>query len=347
MKSDAPLALIDRLIELTATRERQAMDACIVDAVRALLGARQVEILRLLGDAGDERWLVAASVQGDGEVRTADASWIDLNELPTLDDQPQWAQWVRRAEQVISPGVQGVQAVWPLQTYPGISGLLLAQLDEAPQALDCHAVRGLLEIFRNQLATLDYTESDTLTGLLNRKSFDETFYRASALPMALAMAVDNERRQPIQQRYWLGVIDVDHFKLVNDRFGHLIGDEVLLLLSRVMRQSFRFQDKLYRFGGEEFVVLLRCPDEEAAMVAMDRFRRRVEQQLFPRAEHVTVSVGFTDVRVGDTPPAAVERADLAVYYAKHQGRNQVRSHAALVRAGELADANQSGDVEFF
>jgi diguanylate cyclase (GGDEF)-like protein len=148
-------------------------------------------------------------------------------------------------------------------------------------------------------------------------------------------------------RYWLGVIDIDHFKQVNDQHGHLIGDEVLLLLSRVMRSSFRFLDKLYRFGGEEFVVLMRCHSEEDAQRALDRLRTNVANHLFPRVAHVTVSVGFTDVRSGDTPPAAVERADLAVYYAKHHGRNQVRSHAALVREGELADTTQTSDIEFF
>jgi diguanylate cyclase (GGDEF)-like protein len=156
-----------------------------------------------------------------------------------------------------------------------------------------------------------------------------------------------ERRLVREQRYWLGVIDIDHFKQVNDQHGHLIGDEVLLLLSRVMRQSFRFLDKLYRFGGEEFVVLLRCPGEDGAMAALQRFRTQVEAYVFPRVQHVTVSVGFTDVRSGDTPPAAVERADMAVYYAKRHGRNQVRSHAALVREGELSDLVQTSDVEFF
>jgi diguanylate cyclase (GGDEF)-like protein len=194
---------------------------------------------------------------------------------------------------------------------------------------------------------LDYSEADTLTGLLNRKSFDESFYKASALPLSQMQDDAAERRQSGTLRYWLGVIDIDHFKQVNDQHGHLIGDEVLLLLSRVMRGSFRFLDKLYRFGGEEFVVLLRCGGEEDALKAMERFRANVEAFRFPRVEHVTVSIGFTDVRSGDTPPAAVERADLAVYYAKHHGRNQVRSHAQLVREGQLADAAQTSDVEFF
>ncbi len=70
----------------------------------------------------------------------------------------------------------------------------------------------------------------------------------------------NRRHEQAQGSYWLTMIDIDHFKRVNDNYGHLIGDEVLLLLARLMRATFRFHDQLYRFGGEEFVVLLRCAD---------------------------------------------------------------------------------------
>jgi diguanylate cyclase (GGDEF)-like protein len=236
--------------------------------------------------------------------------------------------------------------LFPMSADAGIVGVVEV-LTSAPPEDDIRAMaRGVLGVFRNMLTLLDYSESDTLTGLLNRKSFDETFYKASALPLSHLADDHAERRQMGPLRYWLGVIDIDHFKLVNDHHGHLIGDEVLLL-SRVMRQSFRFLDKLYRFGGEEFVILMRCHSEDDAHRALERLRHNVDSHVFPRVEHVTVSVGFTDVRVGDTPPSAVERADLAVYHAKRHGRNQVRSHAALVREGELADTAQDSDIELF
>ena len=92
-----------------------------------------------------------------------------------------------------------------------------------------------------------------------------------------------ERRANTKTGYWLGVVDIDHFKRVNDGFGHLIGDEVLVLVARIMRQSFRHYDRLYRFGGEEFVVLLRGGDEEDAKAAFERFRTNVESYLFPRS----------------------------------------------------------------
>jgi len=115
----------------------------------------------------------------------------------------------------------------------------------------------------------------------------------------------------------------------------------------VMRSCFRFYDQVYRFGGEEFVVLLRCSGEDDAMAALERFREAVRGYVFPQVEHITVSVGFTDVRHGDSPNAAVERADRAVYFAKNHGRDQVRCHAALVRKGLLEDEKKAGDIDLF
>jgi diguanylate cyclase (GGDEF)-like protein len=146
---------------------------------------------------------------------------------------------------------------------------------------------------------------------------------------------------------WLAVIDIDHFKRVNDVYGHLIGDEVLLLLSRLMRSSFRFHDHLYRFGGEEFVVLMRCDDAEAAAGVLERLRQAVAAYRFPQVERITVSVGFTALRAPDTPSAAFERADLALYHVKQNGRDGVAGHARLVAQGHLQDRALDNDVELF
>ena len=132
------------------------------------------------------------------------------------------------------------------------------------------------------------------------------------------------------------------------KFGHLIGDEVLLLLSRLMRTSFRFHDHLYRFGGEEFVVLMRCNGDEDAALALERLRANVERYVFPQVGQITISVGFTSLRPGDTPNDAFARADKAVYYAKQNGRNQVQHHAQLVAEGKLQDeVRDNSDAELF
>jgi diguanylate cyclase (GGDEF)-like protein len=212
-------------------------------------------------------------------------------------------------------------------------------------------VGSILRIYRNFEGLLDYSERDTLTGLLNRKTFDEAFFKAgpaSGGGAAVALA-DVRRARPGATQHYLGVIDIDHFKQVNDNHGHLIGDEVLLLLSRLMRTSFRYHDRLYRFGGEEFVVLMRCGSGavDDAAAAFERLRAHTEQYSFPQVGRLTVSVGFTAVRPGDTPNTAFQRADRAVYWAKNHGRNRVACHAALVAEGQIEDDQRSGDVELF
>ena len=157
----------------------------------------------------------------------------------------------------------------------------------------------------------------------------------------------SDRRTAAASHAWLAVIDIDHFKNVNDNFGHLIGDEVLLLLSRLMRTCFRAHDQLYRFGGEEFVVLLRAREASDAAGAFERLRATVAAYAFPRAGHVTVSLGFSAVRAGDTPSGAFERPDKCGYHARKTGRNRVSSHAELVAQGVLADDERLRDVELF
>ncbi|MEN9627571.1 MAG: hypothetical protein RJA10_798, partial [Pseudomonadota bacterium] len=198
---------------------------------------------------------------------------------------------------------------------------------------------------------LDYSERDTLTGLLNRKTFDVSFLRVAADSVGEQVmepaSGSDLRRAGGPQVAWLGVIDIDHFKSVNDNHGHLIGDEVLLLIARLMRGSFRFQDQLYRFGGEEFVVLMRGGNMQQAESAFERLRSNVLNYVFPRVGHITVSVGFTKLRVGDSPSSAFERADKAVYHAKQHGRNQVVNYGDLLDKGVFVEAARVGDMELF
>ena len=241
------------------------------------------------------------------------------------------------------------RTLFPVATDRETIGVMELESDAALNERDQRLVLSILRIYRNFQGLLDYSERDTLTGLLNRKTFDDGFMKAVADPYTAQTGGEPEGRRSgrVACSYWLGVIDIDHFKHVNDNHGHLMGDEVLLLLSRLMRNSFRFHDRLYRFGGEEFVVLMRCAGGDAAAHAFERMRNNVEQYAFPQVGRVTVSIGLTELRPGDSPSGAFERADKAVYYAKAHGRNQVRNHAELVAAGQLVEEAKVGDVELF
>ncbi len=339
--------LIDHLAELTGHRDRDLLDVTLVGALRDMLGTLSVSIYRSVGDVGQERWLTRARLVGRDAAAQADPAWSDLSDLPPLAAHPLRLAALRGERLIEEPGTTHL-SLFPVSTDREVVGVLEIETQNGLDLQQQRMVASVLRIFRNFQGLLDYSERDTLTGLLNRKSFDESFLKASAEPSRPpGTDADGRRAAGPACTYWIGVIDIDHFKRVNDDFGHLMGDEVLLLLSRLMRGSLRAHDRLYRFGGEEFVALVRCHGADAAALAFDRLRANTERYAFPQVKRITVSVGFTEVKQGDSPSSAFERADKAVYYAKSHGRNQVRYHEALIQAGELVDDSKVSDVELF
>lgn len=148
--------------------------------------------------------------------------------------------------------------------------------------------------------------------------------------------------------FCFAILDIDHFKHVNDEYGHLYGDEVLTLMSRLMVQAFRREDLLFRYGGEEFAVVLANADLEIAASVLERFRRKVEAYAFPQIGHKTVSIGFAAMGAEFGAEKVVLCADRALYYAKKNGRNQSHCYEALVAAKKLEPVAQvTGDIELF
>lgn len=341
--------LVEKLADLTALRDRDALDIALVSAINDLVQPRTVVICRIVGDAGNERWLTTAQMGVDQPTPTSDSAWSKLALLPKLAAYPLREQAVSSRQTTQTDGDVSV-TIFPLTGNPGTSGVL-EMVTSLPMAGESfRLVSGVLRLYLNFQNLLDYGERDALTELLNRKTFDGAFLKATIEQDLAAINPQDDRRNLARatSSYWLAMLDIDHFKRVNDDFGHLIGDEVLLLLARLMRSSFRFHDQLYRFGGEEFVVLMRCNGESEAARALERLRTTTARYLFPQVGHITISIGFSEVKTGDTPSGAFERADKAVYYAKEHGRNQVSSYAGLISRGELVEqAANVGDMELF
>lgn len=209
---------------------------------------------------------------------------------------------------------------------------------------------GVVAVYRNYLALLEDSQRDSLTGLLNRKTFDEgfsIFLTAAIRSDEAARENHHDRRSHKDDSHWLAVMDIDHFKRVNDTFGHLYGDEVLILMANLMRSSFRQGDRLYRFGGEEFVVLMRDVNFVDARRRLDAFREKVEQHEFPQVGQVTISIGFTSVSSVSMPTEVLGDADQALYYAKEHGRNQVCCYGELVEQNLLSKKTVHTEAEFF
>ncbi|MBL8362172.1 MAG: GGDEF domain-containing protein [Rubrivivax sp.] len=340
--------VVDHLAELTGYRDRDVLDVTLVGALREMLHPRAVAIYRCVGDAGAERWLTRARQRHDEAAASADPLWTELDTLPPASAHPLREQcW--RMGQVYAELDAVTTTCFPMSTDREVAGVLEIETDQPLSRESQQLVAGILKVYRNFLGLLDYSERDTLTGLLNRKTFDDAFLRSAAVlaPGSGTPMEGEERRHRSGAQSWLGVIDIDLFKSVNDNYGHLIGDEVLLLLSRLMRGCFRLHDQLYRFGGEEFVVLLRARSDADCGAAFERLRQTVQGYAFPQVGRITVSVGYTRLRAGDSPAGAFERADKAVYHAKQTGRNRVESHQALVDRGVFADDLRESDVELF
>ncbi|WP_409278359.1 sensor domain-containing diguanylate cyclase [Pseudomonas defluvii] len=159
------------------------------------------------------------------------------------------------------------------------------------------------------LATLD-----SLTGLPNRRAFD----------LLAAQALLEAQREPKPLVALL--LDLDHFKALNDTYGHLGGDEVLRQFARVLESCLRVSDIICRWGGEEFVVLLQDSEHQQALGVAEKIRQKTEQLAFSYADadiKLTVSIGLSSLRPDDTLHTLIGRADHALYRAKQSGRNRV------------------------
>ena len=348
--------VVDRLAELTANRDRDVLDVNLAGVLKDLFSPERVAIHRCVGDDEDRRWITSARLGLHDQAASSDPAWSPLSTLPRLAQFPARLQALQLQEVVVTASGSLSLAVFPLSTDHAAVGVLEVLSRQALTTDAFRQVGSILRVFRNFQSLLDYSERDTLTGLLNRTTFDSAFNRlagavaaVATLPVADAGWVGAGQRSlpSAPQPHFIGVIDIDHFKRVNDGFGHLIGDEVLLMLSRLMRSVFRHHDRLYRFGGEEFVVLMRCRNDADAGAALQRLRLAVKAYAFPQVGSISVSVGYAEVLPDDTPSRAFDRADRAVYWAKHHGRDQVCSFADLSARGELIDDAKTGDVELF
>lgn len=194
-------------------------------------------------------------------------------------------------------------------------------------------------VYRNLVILHDTKERDVLTKLPNRQSLDTRLLQVCE-HYSDYHVIDKSQ----EKSAWIAILDIDHFKRVNDNFGHLYGDEVLLTFSQLMEKCFRYNDFLFRFGGEEFVVILNLASQETAVTVFNRFREEVANYNFPTVGRVTVSIGLTHVDGISMPTTQLDRADKALYHAKDNGRNQVVLYEDMT---VLVQDNDLSEIELF
>jgi diguanylate cyclase (GGDEF)-like protein len=168
-----------------------------------------------------------------------------------------------------------------------------------------------LALKNQQLENLSVT--DRLTGLFNRRKFDEV------------LANECERAARTELPLALMMVDIDHFKSVNDSHGHQVGDELLVAIARLLQQGVRRVDTVARWGGEEFMILCPATSRDAACAVAENIRRCIGGTDFPVVGRKTCCFGVAEYRPDEPSEAFVKRADDALYRAKNEGRNQVCS----------------------
>lgn len=176
----------------------------------------------------------------------------------------------------------------------------------------------LFSVRRYQMRIEKSAATDPLTKLLNRQAFDFVFQQA---------ILDSERSR---QTLCVAIMDIDHFKKINDKHGHLVGDHVLKEIAAISRRSLRESDVICRWGGEEFLLLLKnCSLEKATAIA-ETLRSTIAANDFSRTTDLTkgrlsltVSMGVAECKPQESEDSVFERADVALYQAKESGRNSV------------------------
>ena len=351
-------SLLRHMVDMTGHRDHTMLDISVISAVQELAGARQTRVLSI-ATVRSQKFVRVRAVIGAG-MPASIVEPADTNSPgEAIAGYPELAACLARHEtnaERVAP--DGIRTLW-LPIWMGDSAdtcLEIVHLE--PYSADTiHVISGIVSVYRNFQNLLDYSERDSLTGLLNRKTFDHQL--AKMLQSSSEQGEDEEedaeplpgqperRQHSHQEKQWLAVIDVDHFKLVNDKFGHLYGDEVLILIANLLQSSFRSQDRVFRFGGEEFVVLLRSATLANAQKIIDRFRINVESHDFPQVGKVTVSVGFVSICAYESPVIILGHADQALYYAKSHGRNQACHYDQLVEGGLLQAVPTNDTAEFF
>ena len=330
--------ILQNLVQMTGQRDHLRLDLSVLSTFLQLPHVTHVRALELQHFEHQywvrpRTWLDGLQMVSSPFDFASDPARCPLQSLPHVH-----ACIVQRQSHASAHTAMHCHSLWlPVWLEDRVHTCFEITQSKAFSAHSLDIIMGIFNVYQNYQSLLDYSERDALTGLLNRKTFDEHL-------LHFAASVDP---QSCAQSPWLAVIDIDHFKQVNDRFGHLFGDEVLILTANLLRNAFGSQHRIFRFGGEEFVVLLPPMKPAQAQACLENFRQLVADHEFPQVGRVTVSVGFAGAKLC-SPVEILGHADQALYYAKEHGRNRVCQHEQLQELGLLGTGHVShDDVELF
>ena len=344
--------ILEKLVFLTQTRDIEGLESNLLEVLdelfapeRSLLvGLDRHDVVRFIKSYSGQKGLSVCTHPAEASAQTQEA-------VKAL-----YAARQRHAPSSLHSANGDYLLAFPLlDTAPWKLGLVMA-FCRSDSLYDQDLIAGVLHVYCNFCLIIDESQRDQLTGLLNRRTFDENIHRViQQVTQYNKQYAEHERRVHLQPTptterlsHWLGIIDIDFFKKINDTFGHLYGDEVLLLVAQLLRDTFRDTDLIYRFGGEEFVVITTNADQHGSCTAFERFRHNIARHDFPQVGHITISFGAVEVSSSSIAHTLLDQADQALYYAKENGRNQGHFYETLVGQGCIKPVeDKMGDIELF
>ncbi|SER20636.1 diguanylate cyclase (GGDEF) domain-containing protein [Nitrosomonas sp. Nm51] len=351
-------SLLDKLASLTTIRDIELFELSLLKTMAELLKIKQISMYKLSQDYSRCGLIVYSMPSSEDGLKQclSESRTIDATEIETPEEIRSVLNRVDKTRKpFINDQNECYSIIYPVKSEQKIESLLSFELPHSLTNSEVLVISSLLAIADNFRKLLDENQKDKLTGLLNRHTFEQSIDKIQALSLnfdtnGLLKQVDEDKRKAQEEleKYCLAIIDIDNFKQINDRFGHIIGDEVLLLLSYIMKQNFRAKDLLFRFGGEEFVVIYRVQCKEEAQTVLERFRKVTEDYRFPQVNSVTISIGATYIDKNSLLAAEIiGNADKALYFAKNNGKNQTHFYEDLIQCGHLVEHEETGTVDFF
>ncbi|MGL4474708.1 MAG: GGDEF domain-containing protein [Shewanella sp.] len=283
--------------------------------------------------------------------QTLNAEWAAIIDVRTdrilayKGETPKW-QWhalvksCQQEQQLLVDDALGIAVAIPIFSNQNVSHVLYV-VSSSLGLTQQYLLNGFARIYENFLGLVHESESDSLTSLLNKKAYISNIEKM----IEQAKTLEPCELQPVFP--WLAIFDIDHFKMINDSLGHLYGDEILLQLSNVMMTTFAGTDVLFRFGGDEFVVLLSPRTKQDADAMFRRFKANVHGLRNDKLPTFSISIGISQITEATNPNQLVADADKALYYVKEHGRDNYCFFGDLIRDSKIAATIYPDDIELF
>lgn len=347
-------AMLKIILEVTRQRDSESLQRSFLFALADWLPVLLLVLYRPIGELSSRHMGEVVKIRKN-EVETTGTK-VMYREVASVRVEMEMDTFVKEcmnlSDLIIDSTSSVARLYFPIVLDKKIRFILLIEAENSIIS-GVDSIKDIIKIFENILSVVNESEIDKLTGLYNRRTFETKinrmlFAQKTCERKYLPVNKKNDDRHVTDDSFsWLVILDIDFFKRVNDGFGHVAGDEVLLRLSQIMQKNFRDADLLFRYGGEEFLVILEPVEYVKALAVLERFRLTVENFEFPLVGNVTISLGFAKINDSEFPATILDYADKALYYAKEHGRNCVYNYEELVDQGKLLKSDDSGTVDLF